>query len=412
MSKILVVDDELSIRESFSLILEGRYKVLLAASGEVALKHITDQKVDLAFLDIRMPGLDGLETLKRIKGIDPDVEVIMVTAVNDIQKASEAIKLGARDYIVKPFDVEAILKMTDQILRRKQLFRDSAEIRREFHKKTPQLVGQNAKLLEISRLIEKISSQDLRVLVLGEPGTEKETVASIIHHKSPRSDNPLRFLNLSSRMTAGEIRNRILGQGKGSTIVELERMNGLAEEARGGTLFINSAEYLPPMAEDLAAANLRLIGGSSVLDLADRSRELFNYFSEVLIVLPPLRERISDLPLLINYYLEVFNETYGREVKGVAPEVEDILSLHSWPGNIAELEGLLEKIMITIDSEQIGAENLPLDLLVKSAGTPGANYTSVFEQRYVRRVFELSGNNKEKTASVLGINPALIEDKI
>lgn len=145
MNKILVVDDELSIRESFSLILEGKYKIVTAASGEGALKHVTDQKIDLVYLDIRMPGLDGLETLKRMKEIDPDIEIIMVTAVNDMRKANEAIKFGARDYIIKPFDVNAILKMTETLLRRKSLIHEGEAVQKEAQKKTARLVGRSKK---------------------------------------------------------------------------------------------------------------------------------------------------------------------------------------------------------------------------------------------------------------------------
>ena len=143
MNKILVVDDELSIRESFSLILDGRYKLITAASGEGALKAAADQKIDLAYLDIRMPGLDGLETLKRLKQIDPAIEVVMVTAVNEVNKASAAIKLGARDYIIKPFDVDAILKMTAAILRRQELLREGAAIQQKGKK----LIGQSERIV-------------------------------------------------------------------------------------------------------------------------------------------------------------------------------------------------------------------------------------------------------------------------
>src|SRR5512136_2766701 len=170
--KVLIIDDEPSIRESFALILGGKYQVLLAASGEAGLKHAADQKIDLAFLDMRMPGLDGLSTLKRLKEIDPELEVVMVTAVNDIQKASEAIKYGAKNYLIKPFDVAAILKMTEAILRRRSLIIEEENIRKGTDKKQLKLVGQSEKIESILRNIKKIAAKDMRVLVLGEPGTE------------------------------------------------------------------------------------------------------------------------------------------------------------------------------------------------------------------------------------------------
>ena len=406
MNKILVVDDELSIRESFSLILEGKYKVLLAASGEGALKAIADQKVDLVYLDIRMPGLDGLETLKRMKEIDPEVEVIMVTAVNDVQKASEAIKFGARDYVVKPFDVDAILKMTAFVIRRKELIREGEAA----YKKLPQLIGQNEKIIAIVKTIEKIAAKDLRVLISGEPGTEKEVVAALIHNSSPRSEYPFRSLHLSAQMPPSEIKTELFGGGKSSTIVDLEKTIGLFEEARGGTVFLNHIEYLPA---NLFSTSLevRLIAGSSV-DLAESSKELFDFFSEVFVTLPPLRDRISDLPLFINYFLERFSEKYGKEVRGVSSEVEEIFSNYAWPGNTAELESLFERLVITASSDQITIADLPIDLLLNSSGAPGSEYFSAFEKEYFRRIFEQSGHNKEKAAAILKITPAILETKL
>lgn len=374
MNKILVVDDELSIRESFSLILEGKYKVLLAASGEGALKTITDQKVDLVYLDIRMPGLDGLETLKRMKEIDPELEIVMVTAVNDVQKASEAIKLGARDYIVKPFDVESVLKMTESILRRKMLLREGEEIT----KRVPQLIGQSEKMAKISRSIQKIAAEEARVLILGEPGTEKEVIAELIHRSSNRADFPFQTLNLSAQRSSSEIKIKLFGTAKGSTTVELRKITGLLEKVRGGTVFLNHIEYLPAEIISELPTEVRLISGSNLIDLSEKSKEIFDFFSEVLISIPPLRERISDLPLLINHLLERFSEKYGKEVSEVSPEALEALSNYSWPGNIAELEALMGKLAIAIPSNKITTEDLPIDILLCSSGAPGSEYLEKF----------------------------------
>jgi len=404
MNKILVVDDELSIRESFSLILEGKYKLFLAASGEAALKTTADQKIDLVYLDIRMPGLNGLETLKRIKEIDASVEVIMVTAVNDVQKASEAVKLGARDYIVKPFDVDAILKLTEMVLRRKSLQREGKE--------APQLIGQNEKMIEITKIIEKIASKDLRVLILGEPGTEKEMVAELIHAGSPRAASPFRVYDLSAQLSPSEIRTNLFGMGKGSTTIELEKISGLFEEARGGTVFLNHIEYLPADLAAFQSVEARLIAGSNLAEFPEKSRESFDFFSEVLINLPPLRERTSDLPLLIKYYLDKFSEKYGKEGMEISPEAEELFSNYAWPGNTRQLESLLERLVITAPAAKINATDLPLDLLLKSPGAPGSDYLSAFEKDYIRKVFDSTGRDQEKTSALLGIGPALLEGKI
>lgn len=394
MNKILVVDDELSIRESFSLILEGKYRVLTAASGEGALKYLTDQKIDLVYLDIRMPGLDGLETLRRMKEIDPEVEIVMVTAVNEVQKASEAIKYGAKDYIVKPFDVEAILKMTERILRRKLLTLEGEAIQ----KGAPKLFGLDA----VMETIKKVAPKSTRVLILGEAGTEKETVAELIHAQSPRAELPLRLFSLSEKMSAAEIKVKLFGSAKGATTADLKKKAGLLDEVCGGTLFIDHVEYLPP---ETFSTEVRLIAGSSQPDL-------FDYFSETLIILPPLRERISSLPLLINHFLETFNEEYSKEVKEVAPEIEEILSNYSWPGNTEELKSLLERLVITAATDRITAADLPFDFLLKSGGAWGSDYSSLFEKEYVRKIYGECGQDLDQTAAVLGIKSTLLEGKI
>lgn len=411
MNKILIVDDEMSIRESFSLILGEKYKVMLAASGEAALKHAAGEKIDLAYLDIRMPGLDGLQTLKRLKEIDPRLEVVMVTAVNDVQKAGEAIKYGARNYLIKPFDVAAILKMTDSILRRKSLLVEGENIQKETDKKQIKLVGQTEKIETIFKTVKKIAAKNLRVLILGEPGTEKQAVAELIHENSSRSDRPLLTLDLTDSMTPAEIKNALFGLEKGSTTADLKKTPGLLDEVRGGTLFINHAEYLPPGLLAAQPLEARLIAGGPA-DLAERSKENFDYFSEVLLALPPLRERISDLPLLINHFLELFSEEYGKEITGLAPEVEEIFSNYAWPGNTAELKAVLSILVLKADSDRIKTADLPLDLLLKSPGSPGNDYFSVFENDYIRKVFAETGGDKERAAALLQMNPTLLESKV
>lgn len=402
MDKILIVDDELSIRESFSLILEGKHGIVTAASGEAALKHVADQKIDLVYLDIRMPGIDGLETLKRLKEIDPFVDVVMVTAVNDVQKAGEAIRQGARDYIIKPFDVDAILKMTDSILLRKSLLL-------KINKTAPAIIGRNEKIESVIKTAKAAAPKNSRVLILGEAGTEKEVLAEFIHSISPRADLPFRSISLSGKMPPAKIESRLFGSGTGSTTADLKRSPGLLDEVRGGTLFIDHVEYLPPKP---IVSESRLIAGSSLAGLAEKSKEIFDSFSETLITLPPLRERISDLPLLIEHYLEKFNERHGKEVAELSPEAEEIFSNYDWPGNVKELENMLERLVITTASRQITASELPVDLLLKSSGAPGGEYLSQFEKSYIRKIVDEAGGDKEKAAAILGINPLFLESKL
>lgn len=423
MHNVLVVDDEHSIRESFSLILEGKHKVFLAASGEASLKIISDQKINMVYLDIRMPGLNGLETLKRMKEIDPDLEVIMVTAVNEVQKASEAIKLGARDYVVKPFDVDHIQKLTEQILRKKSILKQGLAAQKNIYKEPRELIGQSEKITGISKTIQKLKNNE-RILILGEPGTEKELVASIIHSQSKRSDFPFKLVSLSQEMSLPEIKSLLFGKEKGASTVEIAAQSGLLEEAKEGSIFIDNLERLPKEIFKAIAAQkfarlgsatsipleARLMGGASP-DFANRNKEAFDFFSEVLIEIPPLRERISDLPLLVNYFLEKQSAQYKKEIK-IPPSVLDVLTSYSWPGNIQELEGLIKLVFLSSRSEEINLEDLPLDILLKAPGSLGSDFLSTFEKEYVRRVFENTNQDKERAASLLGIKPQVLETLI
>jgi DNA-binding NtrC family response regulator len=423
MHNVLVVDDELSIRESFSLILEGKYRLLLAASGEAALKTVADQKVDMVYLDIRMPGLDGLETLKRMKEIDPDLEVIMVTAVNDVQKAGEAVKLGARDYVVKPFDVNHILNLSERILRKKAIVAEGVQAQKKAQKEPPELVGQHEKISQISKIIDGIK-KEARVLILGEVGTEKETVARIIHERSPRAALSLEIIDLSADLSLPEMKTRFFGLGKGGSTVELEARTGVFEKSRNGTILINNLEHLPPeiykiisCGEFARAGSLtkikietRLIGASSA-DLAARDKELFDYFSEAVIHLPPLRERGSDIPILINHFLDKYNARYGKNVKA-APSALEALSSYPWPGNTHELGTLMGRLVLTASSDQILPEDLPLDMLLSRAEGTGSGFLPLFEKEYIRSVLEKSGKNKERAAAFLGVKTSYLETKL
>jgi DNA-binding NtrC family response regulator len=423
LHSILVVDDELSIRESFSLILKGRYRLRLAASGEAALKIISDQRLDMVYLDIRMPGMNGLETLKRIKEIDPELEVIMITAVNDLQSAGEAVKLGARDYVVKPFDVDHILKLTEQILRKKALLAEGNEVQKKAAREIQELIGQHERIIEISKTLSKIK-RDERILILGEAGTEKELVANIIHEQSSRSAFPCKVAHLCPCMTVPQIKALFFGMGKGESVVDLEARSGLFEQAKNGSVFLNNLELLPEeifknvclLEFSRTGSSLkipiesRLMGGASA-DLVERNKEIFDFFSEVHIHLPPLRERTSDIPLLANHFCKKYSSRYEKEVK-IDPPALEVLTNYSWPGNTHQLEGLMERLILSSATGQIEVEDLPIDILIEGDGSPGSDFISNFEKEYICAAFERSGKSKAKTAAFLGINPLLLETKI
>jgi DNA-binding NtrC family response regulator len=268
------------------------------------------------------------------------------------------------------------------------------------------MIGQSEKIETIIKTIRKIAPKELRVLILGEAGNEKPAVAAMIHEQSPRQALPLLSFPLTSRHTAGAIRQRLLGAGQGATTADLKKHPGLLEAARGGTLFIDHVEYLPAGPLESEA---RLIGGSSLADLAERAKPAFDLFAEVLLVLPPLRERLADLPLLLEYFLEKFNAANGKEIKGFDGEATELLANYNWPGNVAELSALIECLVIKAQADRLTAADLPLDLLIRSARPQGSEYFARFEKAYIERMRAAVGGDQDKLAALLGVKPSFLD---
>lgn len=422
---ILIVDDEMSIRESFSLILGKEFRVVTAASGEAALKRVIDEKIDLIYLDIRMPGMNGMETLKRIKEIDPKIEVIMVTAVNDVGSASSSIKLGAKDYIVKPFEVDNILNKT-------RSFAIKAQARAVKPPRGEELIGSSRQILNIKKTVEQLIHTDASILVTGEKGLEAEQIAAII---SSESGKQLVTLNVSS-----EFKSAILfGREKGSFTSEFGKEAGLLEKANGGILFIRNIDLLPVEAQiklgqalvkkefsregSLSAipVDVRVIAETSanLKELVGQKKfdsELFDIICAAILELPPLRTRESDIPSLISRYADKFSGKYDKKIK-VTPEAIEILTSYPWPGNLSELSNTIESIVLSLGSGEIGPDELPLDILIKSPAG-GRPYTTLeniegkLERSHIMNIYKKAGESKEKASAMLGIQQKTLESKL
>ncbi|MBN2058052.1 MAG: sigma-54-dependent Fis family transcriptional regulator [Candidatus Saganbacteria bacterium] len=422
MPNILLIDDESSIRESFNLILADNYQLYFAASGEAALKILTDQQIDLAYLDIRMPGMDGLETLKRLKQIDPSLEVIMVTAVNDVQKASEAIRHGARDYVVKPFDVDHILKLTEQTLRKRNLLGESRAVQRKLMAAEDELIGQSEKITQLRKLILSVTP-DQRVLICGETGTEKYLVARMIHKRISPESGPFLIYDLAPSQSPAAIKAALFGWSKGSSSVALEAQAGLLERSESGSLFINNLELLLP---DVFAViksgrffrqgsnsdipiNSRLIGGCQP-GLEEKDREVFDHFSQIAIDLPPLRERPSDIGLLADHFMAGNNRRFGLK-KHLSAKAKEQLANYSWPGNVKQLENVLLRLCLSVAEDEIDAGVLPFDLLLDKPGA-GSCLVEDFDKTYIGVVCKECGQDTQRAAAWLGLTPLLLETKL
>ena len=423
---VLVVDDEMSIRESFLLILCKEFNIITAASGEAALKKIIDEKVDLVYLDIRMPGMNGIDTLKRIKEIDPSIDVIMVTAINDIASAGSAVKHGAKDYVVKPFEVSDILNKTRSIIIKTQTKNMNLL-------ETEELIGSSNQILEIEKTIARESKKDSSILIIGEKGTEAELIAKII---SIENEKTLKILNIS-----GDFKDTLLfGYEKGSFINAFEKEVGALEEANGGILYIRNIELLPietqiKLRRALQNQKISREGSFAPIQISVRiisetqeglkelaasgafDPELYALLSNVTIMLPSLKERESDIPVLVNYYLDKFNKKYSKDIQNVTQEVMDILTGYSWPGNTAELSNVMETLVLTTARDELIPEDLPLDILMKSSQAGRQlitmdNLANKLEKNYILNIYHKAGQNTVKAANILGIHLKTLEAKL
>lgn len=440
----MVVDDEFSIRESFSLILSDNYKVILSASGEAALKKLADERVDVVYLDIRMPGMDGLETLKRLKDIERDVTVIMVTAVNDVQKAGEAIKLGAKDYVVKPFDVSAILAMTEDVLKKRVLSKETKEVRGSAIKPEEEdLIGGSRAIEKVRSRVGEIAQKDSNVVILGEAGVEKERVARLVHSGSKRAAHP--FISCTIKNEGEEaIRALLFGRGGDSFTGTLEKGRGLLEEAEGGTLYLSNIESIPPVVQkelgiclrkgeflrrDLGTSvkiNARVIAATSS-DLKTLtaeghfSKELYEAIGAASITMPPLRARAADIPEMAQHLVDRCNWSFGRSIRGFSKDSVEALQGYSFPGNADELEKMIEEISLAFDGDEIPLSKIPLNVLLNSASLKGLEEANgltfdaaldKLERAHIGKVLLASKNDRAKAAKVLKLTQNSLSAKM
>ncbi|HTY13079.1 MAG TPA: response regulator [Candidatus Omnitrophota bacterium] len=399
---ILVVDDELSIRESFKLVLSDKYSIITAASGEAAVKRAADDNPDLAFLDIRMPGMDGLETLKKIRDINPDLMVVMVTAVNEVQKASEAIRLGAQDYIVKPFDVNQVLKLASDLIMKKRILEEGRRAGRQSEQLA--LIGSSEKIERARKLAEDATEASGGVLIVGPEGTEREAVARII--------------SVEQMVDARDPSFQLFGKSGGATVADLKRIPGAIDLQSEQSVFIDHAEKLTPWAQEkLAEYRGRVVFGTS-RDLKEENfnPRLLEQCSETIIELPPLSERASDIQQLLDHSLGMANLRNFRDIKGFSAEALNLLASYNWPGNTAQLNAVVANLVLLAgDKKLIEPDDLPLEIRMNEMSLNPAPLEDLYarlEKEHISEVLKETGQNREKAAMILGISQKLLESRI
>ncbi|MBI1845930.1 MAG: sigma-54-dependent Fis family transcriptional regulator [Candidatus Rokubacteria bacterium] len=435
---VLVVDDEEGVRASVRAILHKGPEVLEAEDGEGALEILRSRDVDLIMLDQRMPGDAGTDLLPKLKAHDPSIVVVLVTAVHDVRTVVEAMRRGAWDYVIKPFDVDDILSIVQRALDKRALERQVLCLRSELTPVGPAagfegMVGRHPEMVRIYQLVIRIAETSATVLITGESGTGKELVARAIHRRSPRREQPFVAVNVAA-IPETLLESELFGHERGAFTGAHVRKLGKFELAQGGTVFLDEIGALRldlqtkllrvlqereveriggsrPMPVDvrvLAATNVGL--RQAVRDRAFRE-DLYYRLNVVPVHVPPLRERRDDIPYLVEHFVRKISRECSRDVRGVSAGALDVLTRYDWPGNVRELENIIHRCVVLAHDPVIHLQDVPLDVALPETGARPAGDTlplreacDQFERQYVLRVLERLGWNVSRAGRHLGIH--------
>jgi DNA-binding NtrC family response regulator len=441
MEKILVIDDEKSILDLLSVVFEKEgYSVKTSLSATRAVELIGNEDFDIIISDIKMPKMSGMELLRYVRKNRPDIPIVMITAYGTIKQAVEALKEGAMDYIVKPFDVEELKIIVAQGLEKKRLMEENLFLKKELKEKYDfeNMIGKSKVMQEIYSLIEKVAGTDSTVLITGESGTGKEIAARAIHYSSTRRDRAFVSINCGA-LPENLLESELFGHVKGSFTGAVSNKKGMFEVAEKGTLFLDEVGEMSPWTQvkllrALQDKRIRRVGGTEEIpvdvriiaasnqDLKKRINEgqfredLFYRLNVISFEMPPLRKRKEDIPLLVTHFLEKYCNGMGRKMKRIAPEVFDVLEIYPWPGNVRELENAIERVVAIEERGTITKGSLPQEMLQLQPDKnldaapvlkPGFDLNAVMDEissGYVKQALHYSKGNLKEAANALGVN--------
>ncbi len=449
--RVLAVDDELGVRESIRILLSGDYDVATVASGDAALEAIQRERPHLVLLDIIMPGMDGMELLERIRATDPGLPVVILTATKTVRTAVAAMKLGAFDYLQKPFDVDELRLIVERATRSAEL---EAEVKRLRHELRSQgalraIVGKSPQMQGVLRTIRTVAPLKTTVLITGESGTGKELVARALHAESRRAEEPWVVLNCAA-IPESLLESELFGHERGAFTDAHARKIGLFEQAHRGTIFLDE---IGEMSINLQAKLLRVleeerftrVGGTSPLQVNVRvvaatnrnleraihegrfRADLYYRLNVISIHLPTLRERGEDIPFLVNHFLESKARDVGATAKRLTREAMDRVMGYSWPGNVRELENAIERaVILSGDRTELDVADLsdrlrapagdgPLGGLITEVCTGRRSLgeaTDIFERMLIMRGLENANYNQTRAAELLGTTRRILKYKI
>jgi two-component system response regulator PilR (NtrC family) len=447
MMRVLIVDDEEVLRDVLDAVLrrEG-FEVAMAASGEEALAVLDeDDNIDLVILDIMLPGISGIDTLRSLRISNPTLPVIIITAFSSIDGAIEAMKHGAFHYIPKPFKNEEVILTVNKALEQRRLSRENERLKAELSEKYAyaNIIGKSEAMRKVYDLIRLAAPSRSNILVTGESGTGKELVAKAIHHASPRARNAFVTVN-SGSLPPELLESSLFGHMKGSFTGAIATKRGLFEVADGGSIFldeigninletqakllrvIQEKEFMRLGSVDTIKVDVRIIAATNAdltkLMAENRFREdLYYRLNVITIPLPPLRRRREDIALLVAHFLDKYAEENKRKVKEVTPDAMRILLDHPWPGNVRELENTIERAVVLCTGDRIGIELLPDYLrfpqqtdqpamIVPSDGLSLKDAVSRYERGMILQSLEMANGVQKKAAELLQLKPSTLNE--
>lgn len=396
---VLVVDDEAIIREGLKRILEHKgYNVASSASGQHALECMQNENFGLVITDLKMPGMSGMEVLKAIKVLQPEVPVIIITGYSTVDTAVEAMKNGAFDYIAKPFTPDQILEKVSKALEQKAMMQENLYLKKELgeHNGFDMFIGESREMQKVYRRIMQVAPTDSTVLVTGESGTGKELVAQAIHRHSKRREQPFVAVDCTS-LSENLLESELFGHIKGSFTGAIQTKTGLFKVADGGTLFLDEVanislttqakllrvlqerEITPIGGTQPVPIDIRLVAASNkglreMVTNGTFREDLFFRLNIIPIDLPPLRERTGDIPLLIGHFLREFSEEMGKDLRGLAPDARALMEEYPFPGNVRELENIIERAVVLAEGAVIQREDLEMQVMGEEQPEQSGDY--------------------------------------